>query len=302
MSHETGTDLRAVKVSVGSIIVNLLLSVGKLLAGILAASTAMITDAIHSASDVFSTIIVLIGMKVASKDADREHPYGHERFECVAAVILAAALFFTGGMIGYESVMALITKKWMEYKTPGVLAIAAAGVSIVAKEVMFWVTRNVAKKIDSPALRADAWHHRSDALSSIGALIGILFARNGFLFMDSVAGIVICLFIIKAAYDIFKDAIDKMVDKAGSPEFEKELVDFIDRLDGICRVDSLQTRCFGNKIYVDVEIALPCDLSLHEAHAIAEDVHEQLEAKYANIKHIMVHVNPYEDVHQLEGK
>lgn len=276
-----------------SIIVNLGLAVFKLVAGILATSTAMISDAVHSASDVFSTIVVIIGLKISSKDADENHPYGHERYECVAAVVLAVVLFITGGVIGYNAIVALITRAYTSYQTPGLLALIAAVVSIAVKEGMYWYTRHYAKKERSTALMADAWHHRSDALSSIGALIGIVCARAGLLFMDSVAGIIICLFILKAAYDIFIDSIDKMVDKACDPEYEREMRTFVLAYPKVRRVDRLHTRSFGNRIYVDLEIALDKDLSLLEAHDIAEAVHDNIEEKYEDVKHVTVHVNPY---------
>ena len=200
------------KVSFITIVQNVLLSVFKLFAGIFAHSNAMISDAVHSASDVFSTIIVIIGVKLASKESDKEHPYGHERLECVAAIVLSIVLLYTGIKIGSQAVKDIIGGNYQSLQKPGMLALVAAVVSIVTKEIMYWYTRHYAKKIDSSALMADAWHHRSDALSSVGALVGIGGAMMGFPVMDSIASIVIFVFIAKAAYDIFKDAMDKMVD------------------------------------------------------------------------------------------
>lgn len=200
------------KVSLVSIVGNVLLSLVKLLAGIVAHSNAMISDAIHSASDVFSTFVVIVGIQLASKEADKEHPYGHERLECVAAILLAMVLFMTGLGIGMEAFKTILNGNYQDLKTPGMLALFAAIASIISKEGMYWYTRYHAKRIDSSALMADAWHHRSDAFSSIGALIGILGARMGYPVMDSVASLVIFVFIVKASYDIFKDAMDKMVD------------------------------------------------------------------------------------------
>ena len=285
---------QATIVSMVSIIGNLVLSALKLLAGIIASSGAMISDAVHSASDVFSSFIVIIGVRVAAKESDKEHPYGHERLECVAAIILATILAITGCGIGYAAFLKILHGNYSELKVPGMLALWAAVVSIVVKEAMFWYTRHYAKKLDSGALMADAWHHRSDALSSVGSLIGIGGAMLGFPVMDPVASLVICLFILKAAYDIFKDAVDKMVDKACDEEFEKELRELVAGQDGVLAVDLLQTRLFGNKIYVDIEIALDGNLKLRESHAIAEHIHNLLEETYPKIKHIMVHVNPKE--------
>lgn len=284
----------AIKTSLISITINLLLSLIKLIAGIIAASTSMISDAVHSASDVFSTIIVIIGIKISSKAADEDHPYGHERFECIAALLLAAVLFVTGGIIGYEGIKSLITGNWKQFAVPGVIAIYAALISILVKELMYQFTMVTAKKLNSSALKADAWHHRSDALSSIGALIGIYFARNGYLFMDSIASLVICIFIVKAAYDICKDAVDKLVDRSCPEEFNNELKEFILGIDGVHNLDSLMTRSFGNKAYVDAEIAVDKKLTVGEAHEIAENVHASIEAKFPSVKHVTVHVNPYE--------
>lgn len=280
------------RVSFITILQNSLLSIFKLLAGIFANSNAMISDAIHSASDVFSTIVVVIGVKLASKDSDKEHPYGHERLECVAAIVLAMVLFFTGLEIGVQAVKDIISGNYGGLEVPGVLALVAAVVSIITKELMYWYTRHYAKKIDSSALMADAWHHRSDALSSIGALIGIGGAMLGFPIMDSVASLVIFIFIAKAAYDIFKDAMDKMVDHSCDEDTEKEIYDSVMSHSEVLGIDLLQTRIFGNKIYVDVEIQVNASYTLQEAHQIAEELHENIEQNFSKVKHVMVHVNP----------
>ncbi len=281
----------AVRVSLVSVIWNTLLSLFKFTAGVMAHSGAMVSDAVHSASDVFSSIVVMIGVRMASKESDKEHPFGHERLECVAAIVLSTVLAVTGIGIGYTAVMKLIRG---EYATviPGMLALAAAIVSILVKEAMFWYTRYYAKKIDSGALMADAWHHRSDSLSSIGALIGIGGAIAGFPVLEPAASIVICFFIEKAALDIFKDAVDKMVDKSCDGQTEEELRECAMGIPGVLQVDLLRTRMFGNKIYVEMEIGADGKLSLGESHAIAERVHDAIEEGWPKIKHILIHVNP----------
>ena len=260
------------KVSFITIVQNVLLSVFKLFAGIFAHSNAMISDAVHSASDVFSTIIVIIGVKLASKESDKEHPYGHERLECVAAIVLSIVLLYTGIKIGSQAVKDIIGGNYQSLQKPGMLALVAAVVSIVTKEIMYWYTRHYAKKIDSSALMADAWHHRSDALSSVGALVGIGGAMMGFPVMDSIASIVIFVFIAKAAYDIFKDAMDKMVDHSCDEETEKEMRDFVLAQKEVLSVNGSYT--------------------LRHAHEIAEEVHEGIEKNFPKVKHVMVHVNP----------
>lgn len=229
---------------------------------------------------------------MASKQPDKEHPYGHERLECVAAIILAMVLFMTGLGIGMEALKNILSGNYADLQMPGILALIAAIISIVSKEGMYWYTRYYAKKIDSSALMADAWHHRSDAFSSIGALIGIAGSRLGFPIMDSIASLVIFLFIIKAAYDIFKDAMDKMVDHSCDDETEKKIYDCVMDNEDVLGIDLLQTRIFGNKIYVDVEIQADPLFTLQEAHSIAETVHDDIEMNFPKVKHIMVHVNP----------
>ncbi len=283
---------QATKVSLLSIIGNTVLSVFKLIAGVVAHSGAMISDAVHSASDVFSSIIVIFGVRVSSKESDKEHPYGHERLECVAAIVLAVILGITGLGIGYFAIKKIIAKNYSALAVPGTLALVAAATSIVAKEAMYWYTRYYARKLDSGALMADAWHHRSDALSSVGALIGIGGAKLGYPVLEPIASFVICLFVLKATYDIFKDAIDKMVDKSCDEQFQNEIKELVKSQEGVCDVDLLQTRLFGNKIYVDIEISADGNMTLTKAHDIAENIHTLLETTYPKIKHIMVHVNP----------
>ena len=291
MTNADNYEKTAMKVSIVSVIWNLLLSAGKLFAGIFANSGAMISDAVHSASDVFSTIIVMIGVKISGKDSDNDHPYGHERLECVAAIILATVLAATGIGIGYGAVVKIMAGDY-NVEMPGILALVAAVVSILVKELMFWYTRYYAKQIDSSALMADAWHHRSDSLSSIGALIGIIGARLGFGIMEPLASVVICIFIEKAAYDIFMDAVNKMVDKSCDDETMEKIKACAMNIPGVENIDLLRTRVFGNKIYVDMEIAADGNKTLDETHAVAERVHDEIEQEFPKVKHIMVHVNP----------
>ena len=281
----------ATKVSLVNIAGNTALSVFKLLAGILAHSGAMISDAVHSASDVLSSFIVIIGVKLAAREPDRDHPYGHERFECVAAIVLAVVLAGTGVLIGYRAVAAIV-KGEEGAAVPGVLALVAAAVSIASKEIMYWYTRAYAKRLGSAALMASAWDHRSDALSSVGALIGIAGARMGFAITEPLASLVICVFILKAAYDCFRDAAQKMVDRACDAGTEQAIADCVLSQSRVLGIDRLQTREFGSRIYVDLEIRLDGNLTLYESHAIAEQVHDRIEAEFPSVKHIMIHVNP----------
>lgn len=279
------------KVSVVTIIWNCILSLFKLIVGIISNSNALISDSIHSASDVFSTFIVIIGIRIAAKEPDKEHPYGHERMECAAAIILSVTLFITGLSIGINAFKNIIDGSSKENINFGILAIIITVISIVVKELMYWYTIYYAKKIDSGALMADAWHHRSDSLSSIGALVGIIGANLGYSIMDSLASLVIFGFIAKASYDIFKDALDKMVDKSCDDSTEEEICKCILKNREVLGIDMLQTRIFGNKIYVDLEILLDGTYTLNRAHTIAEEIHDDIEKNFPKIKHIMVHVN-----------
>lgn len=289
---DNGSSAVAMRVSGVSIIVNLALSLIKLLAGLIAKSGAMVSDAVHSASDVFSTFVVIIGVKLAGKQPDKEHPYGHERMECVASVILAVVLAGTGLGIGIKGVEKIAAPDGSTVAVPGVLALAAAVISIAVKEAMFHYTKRAANKINSGALMADAWHHRSDALSSVGSFAGILGARMGFPVLDPLAGVVICVFIEKAAIDIFRDAVDKMVDRSCPEEKVEEMRKVILSADGVLGIDELKTRLFGSKIYVEVEILMDASKTLVEAHDTAEAVHDSIEAAFPDVKHCMVHVNP----------
>ena len=285
----------AMKVSAVSIAINLVLSILKLIAGIVAHSGAMVSDAIHSASDVGSTLIVIVGVRLSGKQSDQEHPYGHERMECVSSIILSGLLLATGigiGISGLENIVKSTSGK--EIEIPGMLALIAAVVSIVVKEWMFWYTRGAAKKINSGALMADAWHHRSDAMSSVGAFVGIFGARMGYPILDPIASVVICLLIGKASIDIFRDAVDKMVDRSCDRQTEESIRRTVLAVEGVKGVDLLQTRLFGSKIYVDLEIAADGTQTLDEAHQIAEHVHYAIEHTFPDVKHCMVHVNPTE--------
>ncbi|MDE7389360.1 MAG: cation diffusion facilitator family transporter [Lachnospiraceae bacterium] len=282
----------AMRVSKVTIAANMVLSVLKFFAGIAAHSTAMISDAVHSASDVFSTFIVIVGFKLSGKKPDKEHPYGHERMECVASIVLAVVLLITGLGIGASGIKTIFFSDRTDIEIPGLIALIAALLSIVVKEWMYHYTVRAAKKINSGSLKADAWHHRSDALSSVGALIGIAGARLGFPILEPIASCVICLFIIKAAVEVFMDAVDKMVDKACDDETTTAMSEIILRQEGVKSLTELQTRMFGSKIYVDAVISVDGSIPLTQAHGIAEKVHNSIEGAFPLVKHCMVHVDP----------
>jgi len=282
----------ATRVSLVSMVTNVILTVLKLAAGLIAHSGAMISDAVHSASDIFSGIIVLIGVRLSSRAPDESHPYGHERFECVAALLLSGVLALVGGTIGLSAVRDIVSGRAQAMEAPGMLALIAALVSIATKETLFWYTRGYAKRFRSTALHAEAWHQRSDALSSVGALIGIAGARMGVPVMEPIASVIIALFILRVAVRIFRDAIDQMVDHSCGEETESAFRATALAQPGVKGVEMLRTRMFGNRVYIDLEIGADPGLTLAAAHEIAEGVHDAIEQTYPEVKHIMVHVNP----------
>lgn len=288
-------DTIAKKVSITTIIGNIILSIIKFIAGFLGKSGAMISDAVHTLSDVFTTLIAYVGIKISSIKEDDNHRYGHERLECIASLILSFILFITGFEIGIEGIKILLRNQYDTIQTPTLLAVVAAIISIIVKEIMFQYTIKCAKKIKSDALKADAWHHRSDALSSLGALIGIVLAINGYKIFEPIASVIIAILIIKVAVEIFIEATDKLVDKSCDDEKVEEIKNIVLKQKGVLGIDDIKTRIFANKIYVDIEIALDGNKTLNETHKIAEKVHDKVEKEFSDIKHIMVHVNPYEE-------
>ena len=282
------------KVSFNTIIMNALLSLFKFISGIVAHSNAMISDSIHSLSDVFSTIVVIIGAHFASKEADDQHPYGHERFESVAAIILAGLLIITGLGIGSNALAVIISGNYQNLVVPGLLGLIAAIVSIIVKEIMYWYTRYFALKISSQALMADAWHHRSDALSSVGSLIGIIFARLSFPIMDLIASLIICFFIILTGIKIFIEAIEGMIDKSIDNKTIKEIKDFLNLNHDIKCINEFKSRIFGNRIYVEIEVCLDSKISLKDAYIITQKIHFDLENKFKKIKHVSIIAIPSE--------
>lgn len=285
----------AMKVSFTSLICNSMLSIFKLIAGIVGLSYAMIADAIHSFSDVFTTVIVIIGVKISSKKADKEHPYGHDRFESIATLLLAIMLFVVGVFIGYSAIEKLVTGSYAEAELPKTIALIAAILSILMQYVMFMITKIASNKTKSGALKADAFHHLSDSLSSIGSFIGILGAMLGVRVLDIIAGFIICILILKVAIDIFIDAVNKLIDKSANEEMQTKIKNIAQSVDGVIKIDRLRTRQFGNSmIYVDLEISCDPELKLKQVHKIAQSVHDKMELELTEVKHCLVHINPFD--------
>ncbi|WP_229768559.1 cation diffusion facilitator family transporter [Tissierella pigra] len=279
-----------VKTSWITIIVNIILAVFKIIAGIAGVSSAMIADGVHTLSDILTTFVVLLGLKISSKEADKGHPYGHEKYESVFAKLLSILLLLTGVFIGYESIKILISG---EIRTPKIIALIVAFLSIIVKEGMYWYTIKVAKKIKSISMEADAWHHRSDAFSSVGTFAGVLGARLGFPALDPIAGIIVSCFVIKVGIDLYIKSIKELVDESASEEIIETIKKKTESIEGVRGVKELKTRMFGNKIYVDIEIFVDSNITVEKGHEISEKVHDKLEKDIADIKHCMVHIEPF---------
>ena len=280
------------RLSLIGIIGNIVLFLFKLYAGIAGKSGAMVSDAVHSLSDVLATATAYFGVRLSMKSPDSEHPYGHERYESIASLILGLILAGTGIGIGWTGIQNITRAAAGELEAPSFLPLLAAVISILVKEGMYQYTMHYAKVLDSSAFKADAWHHRSDALSSVGSFAGILGAVLGFPILDPIASIVICVFILKVAIDIMRNALDDFMDASCGADLEDEIRRLILSVDKVESVDMLLTRRFGNSFYIDAEISVPRDSSLVDAHAVAERVHDETEKAFPKAKHIMIHVNP----------
>lgn len=284
------------RVSFGTILGNFFLSLFKFIAGVLARSQGLLSDAIDSLGDVFASFIVMIGLRISHKESDEGHPFGHERFEPIATLLLGMLLFVSGCVIGYTAVKDIylyfaqhITRQFTDFT---LIALIAACVSILGKEILYFFTHRIGKKIRSTALMASAWNYQIDALSSVGSLIGIIGVMCGVPILDSFASVIICVFILITSIRIFITAINRLVDKSCDEKTIQKMKEIILSIPGVIDIDSLKTRMFGSKIYVEVEISVNGEITVLEGHAIAEEVHHQIETQLDGVKHCMVHVNP----------
>lgn len=273
---------------------NFLLGSVKLAAGLWGRSSAMVADAAHSYSDCASTVAVIAGLKMASKSADDDHPYGHEKYELIFANILSILLGLTAVKIGYDALMVIAHGS---YQVPGLAPLLAAVFSVAVKEVMYRLTLRKAKKIGSVAMEADAWHHRTDALSSVGAFVGILGARLGLPVLDPVTGLLVSLLVLKVAIDLYRKSVSGLVDSSTDAETVTRIQQLLADMDGIEEVNSLKTRVFGASAYADVTIKVDGALTVEEGHDIATLAHNKIEANLPKIKHIMVHIEPMDQDH-----
>ena len=280
---------KLIRVSILTLIINVFLSIIKIISGLIGKSVAMVSDGVHSLSDIISTVIVIVGLKISEKEEDDTHQYGHERFENVASIILSFLLFITGAFIAFNSIKNINDKAFV---IPSKITILVALLSIITKELMYQYTIHIGKKYNSDALKADAWHHRSDAISSIVSLVGVYFTIKGFIYMDLIASILIAIIIVKISVEIFIESINKMLDTSCDDKTLKEIENIVLNTKGVTGIDLLKTRQFGNKIYIDIEITANKKITFKRAHNIAHEVHDNIENKISDVKHCMVHINP----------
>lgn len=278
------------KVTIQSIIWNIFLTFIKIFAGIVGKSSAMVADGLHSASDIISSIGVLIGNKIADTPNDENHNYGHEKAETLVSFLLSILLILVSLKIGFDAIVSLLNLSRVQ--VPTALPLVMSIVSIVIKEYQYRITIKVAKKINSPSLKADAWHHRSDAFSSIAAFIGIGGAMLGFKALDPIASIVVALFVAKVGFDILKDSANELMDYSIEGDREKQIVKITEETEGVINLGEIRTRKHGATAYVDLTICVNRDLTVYEGHEIATKLEKRIIKDMQFVKGITVHVEP----------
>lgn len=269
--------------------VNVALTGFKFFAGILGMSKAMIADALHSLSDILTSLVVYAGICIGEQPADKDHPYGHGNAETIAAVLVSLIILGIGGYAGVSAVRAIMRQ---EFVAPLNIALFAAVISIVIKEALFRYTIKVGEISNNPAVIADAWHHRSDAYSSIAALIGIAGAKIFFLYLDPLAAIVVSALIVRIAFGLIRSNVGIMMDERPQAAFIANIRAVARDSEGVIRIDSIKVHRRGSTFTIDLEIAINGSVSVDEGHRIASGVRNKLRKKIRNIRDVMVHVNP----------
>ena len=277
-------------------VINSILIILKFLAGILGRSSAMVADAVHSLSDFITDIIVLVLVKIAGKPRDKGHEYGHGKFETLATVIIGLFLIFAGVGLMINGIDLMVKSiNGTPLPRPGYLALIIAIVSIISKEWLYHFTAKKGREVNSQAVIANAWHHRSDAISSIGTLIGIagaMFLSEHWRILDPAAAIVVSLFIIKSGYDIIKPSIDELLEASLPEEQEAEITRIVTAIPGIKNIHNLRTRRIGNEIAVDLHAKMDGNLSLSAAHAIATLAEKAIKQRFGENSFINIHMEP----------
>ncbi|MFO7814525.1 MAG: cation diffusion facilitator family transporter [Halanaerobiales bacterium] len=277
------------KISYITIAGNIFLAIIKITVGILVGSAGLIADGFHSVSDTASTIAVLIAIYVSNKPPDEEHQYGHGQAESIAAKILGIILLLTGFALGYNIINGILNQ---DYGIPGIYGFWAAVLSIIIKEIMFRYTYKVGEETNNQALIADAWHHRSDAISSIAAAAGILGANLGYPILDPIAGIVVALLIIRVGWNIIVDAINTLMIKAPPEEDNEEIRNIVNNIEGVQEIKELRSHYSGVDLYVDLRIVVDAQLTVKKGHDISVKVRNKLLNQCEQVREVIVHIHP----------
>lgn len=276
---------------------NLFLTVGKIIAGVVGKSSAMIADGVHSLSDLVTDIIVIAFIKTSAKERDDDHRYGHGKFETFATMLISFALLFVGVGILWASSRKVIDSIQGELlDQPGYIALYAALLSIVVKEGLYWYTKKTGQRVNSPAMIANAWHHRSDAFSSIGTALGIsgaILLGEKWRVLDPIAGVIVSFFILKVAWEIANPSIKELLEGSLPEEIETDVIDIIKNNKGVKGFHNLKTRKIGDVYAFDVHIKVNKDLSVEHSHDIATEIEDSIKDKYGSQSHIGIHVEPY---------
>ena len=287
---------RIYRVTILGMFVNILLFIFKLLAGIIGRSGAMIADALHSASDFATDIVVLAFVRISAKPRDDDHKWGHGKYETLASLIIGVALFAVGVEIFIDSAEKIADVVNGEIlPRPGSIAIIAAAVSIIAKEGLYHYTVRAGRKIDSPSVIANAWHHRSDALSSVGAMLGIAlayFLGDKWCIADPIAAIVVAALIVKAAYDLCSTALAELLEKSLPRKVEEEILDIILKTPNVYKPHNLRTRRIGSDIAIEVHVRVEGSMTVQDSHEISRDIERALRERYGDNTAVVIHVEP----------
>lgn len=290
-------DKKVYRVTLLGSVVNLLLLVFKFVAGVLGHSAAMIADAVHSLSDFVTDLIVIVFVKISSKPEDADHAYGHGKYETLASCIIGLALIVVGVMMGYNATVKIVdvVRNGTELASPGIIALVAAVLSIVLKEWMFRITRKVAREVDSPAVEANAWHHRSDALSSVGTAIGIggaVLLGSKWAVLDPIAALVVSVFIVVQAAKILSDAIGQLMEKSLPRDVEQRICEIVYEEEGTSDIHHLRTRKIGSQISIELHVRMNGSLTLREVHGKSIAIEKRLRAAFGDSTYINLHVEP----------
>jgi cation diffusion facilitator family transporter len=281
------------RITLWGVAVNLVLAIIKIIGGVFGQSQALLADGIHSLSDLASDGMVLLAIKHAGEEADEDHPYGHARYETLATVALGILLIGVAGGIAYKAILRLEHPD--EIAIPALFTLVIAAISIFSNEGLYHATRKVAQKIRSPLLEANAWHHRSDAISSIVVLIGIGATYIGYPLLDAIAAILVALMIAKIGLDLSRQSVQELVDTALEPEMVEQIKQTILDIDDVRELHLLRSRRMGHNALVDVHIQVSPKLSVSEGHHISESVEKSLMDKFEEINDVTVHIDPEDD-------